>query len=66
MCQQILTVYIYTKFVVEVIPDKNRIPKRLVVEGVPTKLVGTAYNTIVNIGLRVLTISKGALNQQLR
>ena len=50
----------------EVIPDKDRIPTELVVVGVPTKLVGTAYNTIVNIGLRVLTISKGALNQQLR
>ena len=37
--------YISTKFVVDVIPYKDKIPTELVGEGAPTKLVGTAYNS---------------------
>ena len=37
--------YISTKFVVDVIPYKDKIPTELVVEGVSTKLVWTTYNS---------------------
>ena len=45
--------YVPIKFV-QVIPDKDRIPTKLVVEGVPTKLSG--LHTIVKLGVFTHTI----------